>query len=67
MCVKNIKDEESQINATVKKMSKNTRSNKIDEIVLETELLTNKQSNNAGTQTYGENTVFLKNIYKSDK
>ena len=46
---------------------KNTRSNKIDEIVLETEFLTNKHSNNAGTQTYGENTVFLKNIYKSDK
>ena len=34
--------------------------NKIDEIVLETEILTNKQSKNAGTQTYGEKQYFLK-------
>ena len=70
MCVRHVtrvKDEETTINAAAKEIPENAPSNKVDEVILKTDDLRNKQSKQAGTQTDEEYTVSKKNTYKSIK
>ena len=65
MCVRHVtrvKDEETRINAAAKEIPENAPSNKVDEVILKTDDLRNKQSKQAGTQTDEEHTVFKKII-----
>ena len=61
-CVRHItriKDEKTQINSTAKEIPENARSKKVDEVILKTDDLINKQTKNAELQTDGENKVFF--------